>query len=201
VLNPGDLLYLPPRCAHDGVAMVGGCITYSIGFRAPVAQELGVRFLEYLQDQLRLPGNYADPDLQQQRRPARLGDDMVRRAREFLQGIRWDDNDVAQFLGCHLTEPKAHVVIPRPARPLSERAFIARVTRHGVGLALQTRMLFHGRTIFMNGEAREFGAPAARLLARLADRRFLPPRSQIDRESAQLLYPWYRAGYICLRNE
>jgi hypothetical protein len=61
-------------------------------------------------------------------------------------------------------------------------------------------MLFHGRTIFINGEACETGAPAARLLARLADRRSLPPRSRIDGESADLLYQWYRAGYICVNS-
>ena len=196
MLEPGGLLYLPPRCAHDGVAMAGGCVTISIGFRAPGAQELGARFLDYLQDHLRLAGIYEDPELRPQRHPARLGDGMVRKVRTFLRGIRWDGGDVAQFLGCHLTEPKAHVVIPRPARPLSERAFAARAARHGIGLALQTRMLFRDRTVFINGEARETGAPAARLFRRLADSRSLPPRSRIDGESAQLLYQWYRAGYI-----
>ncbi|MGT2491148.1 JmjC domain-containing protein [Cupriavidus basilensis] len=34
VLEPGDMLYLPPQYAHDGVAE-GECMTYSIGFRAP----------------------------------------------------------------------------------------------------------------------------------------------------------------------
>ncbi len=196
VLDPGDLLYLPPRCAHDGVAMAGGCVTYSIGFRAPGAQELGARFLDYLQDHLRLSGIYEDPELRPQRHPARLGDDMVRKVRRFLHGIRWNGGDVARFLGCHLTEPKAHVVIPRPPRPLSERAFAARVARHGVGLAAQTRMLFRGRAVFVNGETCETGAPAARLLARLADRRSLPPHCRIDPESARHLYQWYRAGYI-----
>ena len=34
VLGPGDMLYLPPRYAHLGIAL-GPCLTYSIGFRAP----------------------------------------------------------------------------------------------------------------------------------------------------------------------
>ena len=201
ITGPGDLLYLPPRCAHDGVAVGGGCVTVSIGFRAPGAQELGARFLDYLQDHLCLSGFYEDPELRQQRHPGRLGDDMVRKAQGFLRRIRWNGGDVARFLGCHLTEPKAHVLIARPARPLSERAFATLAARHGIGLAPQTRMLFRGRTVFVNGEACETGAPAARLLARLADRRSLPPRSRPDRESARLLYQWYRAGYICLGEE
>ncbi len=201
IVGPGDLLYLPPRCAHDGVAMDGGCVTYSIGFRAPGAQELGARFLDYLQDHVQLSGTYEDPELRPQRHPAELGDGMVRKARNFLQRIRWNSDDVARFLGCHLTEPKAHVLIPRPVRPLSERAFAARAARHGVGLAPQTRMLFRGRTVFVNGEACETGAPSARLLARLADRRSLPPNLRADRESARLLYQWYRSGYILLGDE
>jgi len=35
VLNPGDMLYLPPKWAHDGVAVGGDCMTYSVGFRVP----------------------------------------------------------------------------------------------------------------------------------------------------------------------
>ena len=49
MLEPGDMLYLPPHYAHDGVA-VGECMTYSIGFRAPSYQELGEAFLQFMAD-------------------------------------------------------------------------------------------------------------------------------------------------------
>ena len=39
LLEPGDMLYLPPGWGHDGTA-VGECMTCSIGFRAPTAVEL-----------------------------------------------------------------------------------------------------------------------------------------------------------------
>ena len=198
VLEAGDMLYLPPRCAHDGAATGGGCITYSIGFRAPDAQELGARFLDDLQDRLQLSGIYEDPGLKPARHPARLGDDMVRDAEQVLRRIRWGSADVARFLGRHLTEPRPHVVFSRPARPLTVQAFAARSARGGVRLAAPTRMLFRGGTFFINGEAHPAGAAAARLLVRLADRRSLPPLTRSDRESARLLYQWYRAGYIVL---
>lgn len=198
VLETGDMLYLPPRSAHDGVAVGGGCITYSIGFRAPDARELGARFLDDLQDRLQLSGIYADPGLTPRRHPARLGDDMVRDAEKVLRRIRWGSGDVARFLGCHLTEPKPHVVFSRPARPLTAWGFAARAASRGVRLALPTRMLFRGSMLFINGEACPAGAPATRLLARLADRRSLPPQARVGREAAELLYQWYRAGYIVL---
>jgi 50S ribosomal protein L16 3-hydroxylase len=62
VLEPGDMLYLPPHYAHDGVA-IGECMTYSIGFRSPSYQELGEAFLQFMADSIDLPGRYADPDL------------------------------------------------------------------------------------------------------------------------------------------
>jgi len=200
VVQPGDLLYLPPRCAHDGIA-VSDCITYSIGFRAPGAQELGARFLEYLQEQLRLEGIYSDPGLKPQRRPARLGDDMVGKVRNVLRRIHWSDVDAMRFLGCYLTEPKASVLFARPSRPLAKSAFLVRAARGGARLALPSRMLFRGNTLFINGEAHAPGTAAARQLSRLADRRSLPPLARLDRESAQLLYQWYRAGYINLGDE
>lgn len=200
VLHAGDILYLPPRRAHDGIAL-GDCITYSIGFRAPDAQELGVRFLEFLQDHLRLTGMYEDPDLRLQRSPALLGASMVRKAQRILERIRWSSEDVARFLGCHLTEPKAHVLFARPPRPLAAREYAARVARRGASLAPQTRMLFRGNTLFINGEACPVGAAAARTLARFADRRRLPPRARLDRESAHWLYHWYRVGYIELNSD
>ena len=200
VLQAGDLLYLPPRCAHDGVAL-SDCITYSIGFRAPGAQELGTRFLEFLQDELRLDGVYQDRGLTPARHPARLADEMVRKLCRMLRRIRWSEADAVRFIGCYLTEPKGHVTFTRPSRPVTERAFAARAARGGVRLAPPTRMLFRGAMLYVNGEAHLPAASAARCLTRLADRRALPPLARLDRESVQLLYQWYRAGYLTIGND
>nr|WP_320534533.1 cupin domain-containing protein [Robbsia andropogonis] len=51
VLNPGDMLYLPPHIAHDGIA-IGESITCSIGFRAADETELTVQFLHTLAEQI-----------------------------------------------------------------------------------------------------------------------------------------------------
>jgi 50S ribosomal protein L16 3-hydroxylase len=193
LLQPGDLLYLPPRCAHDGVA-VADCITYSIGFRAPSAKELANRFLEYLQDHLEVPGEYRDPDLRPARRPAHLDDATLQRMRKMLAALRWSRADVVRFLGAFLTEPAPEVVFRRPVRPLSPAAFARRIAREGIRLAPQSRMLYRGATVFVNGEAYDVGTAAARLRP-LADARALPP-GPLDRACARWLYRWYRAGYI-----
>jgi len=196
-LAPGDMLYLPPRVAHDGIA-VGECITASIGFRAPGARELAVRFLEFLEEEIALEGDYRDPDLRPARRPAQIGGDMLGKVVRTLGHIEWNAKDVLAFLGQYLTELKAHVVFEQPARALSAASFVRHAKRRGIAPALKTQMLFRGRTIFINGERHQSGACAARVLSKLADGRRLMPPLALDDEAAACLYQWYRAGYIVL---
>jgi 50S ribosomal protein L16 3-hydroxylase len=197
VLEPGDMLYLPPHVAHNGVA-IDECITCSIGFRAPDTQELATRFLEFLQDTLALDGRYADPELKFQRYPAHIGAPMLRQTAVMLSRIRWNTNDVARFLGRHLTEPKANVIFDPPLRPLARAAF-ARAARHrGVHLVLKSQMLYGNGAVFINGEEQAVHGTAARTLRRLADRRALPRGSALDSAASELIHEWYRAGYLGL---
>jgi 50S ribosomal protein L16 3-hydroxylase len=195
VLEPGDLLYLPPRCAHDGVA-VGECITYSIGFRAPTAQELGLRFFDFLTDQLHVDGMYADPDLEATRTPGRIPSVMLTRTASMLEKLRWTPADIVRFLGTYLTEPKTNVVFARPARRIAAGEFMRRAQRKGLSLDLRSRMLAYGKHIFINGESHECESRSARLLGKFADERRLRPPIKSNAESEHLLYDWYRAGYI-----
>ena len=123
---------------------------------------------------------------------------MVRSVGRMLEGIRWGAEDVADFLGRYLTEPKAHIVFRRPLRPLAPGAFARAVSRRGLRLALPTRMLFRGTTIFINGEACAMGARLAPAVTRLADQRAAAPGTRFDRQTLARLYEWYRAGYIIL---
>ena len=198
VLEPGDMLYLPPAWAHDGVA-ADDCMTYSIGFRAPAWQELAVEFLSHLQDRVALRGLYADPDLRPTTHPGRLGRDMIGAAQERLASIRWSQAEVVRFLGCYLTEPKPHVFF-RPPRPaLSLHAFTQRALLAGVSLAPKTHMLYDGSTVFINGESVRVEAGAGTLRARLrelADARQLHPHGENPPALFEQLYAWYRAGYL-----
>ena len=72
VLEPGDMLYLPPHCGHNGIAE-DDCMTYSIGFRTPAYQELAEQFLVYMQDRVHVEGMYADPKLKAPRHPSEIG--------------------------------------------------------------------------------------------------------------------------------
>ena len=194
-VEPGDLLYLPPHHAHDGVAM-SECITISIGFRAPSAAEITARFLEYLQDTLRPEGQYADPEMKPVASPASIDDDMLRKFSRMLRAIRWTDRDVADFAGRYLTEPKQHVVFERPARALTRTEFARVASREGLSLALPTAMLFHGSAFYINGDAHAASAAAAKVLRRLADQRVLHAPVRFNAECIDMLHEWYCAGYL-----
>ncbi len=194
VLGPGDMLYLPPRYAHYGRAL-DPCLTYSIGFRAPTHQELATQFLVHLQDRVNVPGGYADPDLKVQLHPAEISSDMIDRIAAMIEKIKVGREDVTQFLGSYLSEPKSHVYF-EPSRPLSQAKFVAHASKRGVRLALQSQMLFAGTQLFMNGESvRVVGAARSRLIV-LADRRYLAGPFHLPERAWAVLYDWYQAGYI-----
>ena len=195
LVEAGDLLYLPPLCAHEGTAR-GECITYSIGFRAASAQELGGRFLDFLHDRLELEGMYEDPDLKPTRTPGRIPDPMIARVSSLLEDLRWTREDVIEFVGRDLTEPKPNAVFQRPVPMLQPQTFATRIERAGVRLALRSRMLVHGVRIFLNGESHACRRECAKAMAVLADERHITPPLDASVQARHLLYGWYRAGYI-----
>lgn len=194
-LEAGDLLYLPPRCAHDGVAL-SDCITLSVGFRAPSAQDLCSRFLDFLQDKLDASGLYADPGLKATRQPARIAPQLARGMLKLLQQARWNRSDMLRFLGEDLSTPKPHVVFRPPLRPLSAAGFAHAAAARGLCLAPASILLYDDRGFYINGEHCGLPVPARALLRRLADCRSLPPRAAVPATAAETLYAWYRAGYL-----
>ena len=199
-LDGGDMLYLPPAYAHDGVA-VGACMTYSIGFRAPSAQELGTAFLDWLRDSIALEGRYADPSLIPTEEPARIDRTLQKRISGMLAGIRWSEAAVGRFLGCYLSEPKPSVFFEPPARPLGLAAFRSAAMRRGVRLDPRSQLLYDTRNAFLNGSALD-GAVTP-LIKRLANDRRLSGasvsavHSQRDSPIGQL-HQWYRDGFLHL---
>jgi 50S ribosomal protein L16 3-hydroxylase len=195
VLEPGDMLYLPPRWAHDGIA-VDDCMTYSIGFRAPAWQELGSEFLAWLQDHVRLDGIYADPGLAPARHPARLDERMLRQTQARLERIRWGRADVLRFLGCHLTEPKAHVFFSPPQAAARRAVFVQRARRGSLALALGSRMLYTRNLSFINGECEAVQGDTLRRLQALADTGRIRLGPGEPSALVGLLHRWQCAGWL-----
>ncbi len=195
VLEPGDMLYLPPHCAHNGIAE-DDCMTYSIGFRTPAYQELAEQFMVYMQDHVAVEGMYADPDLKAQKHPSEISRDMLQQVENAINKVRWNEHAIADFLGCYLSEPKPHIFFEAPTRPINEARFQQALHLQGVELNLKTQMLCHANSVFINGESNSVSATSYRALRELADNRVLPPSFALSAEAFDLLYQWYQAGYL-----
>lgn len=194
VLEPGDMLYLPPHWAHNGIA-VGECMTYSIGFRTPTAQELGAEFLGWLQERVCLDEVYADPDLQPQTNSAEIGAPMVDQVAAMLARIRWDRSQVADFLGHYLTEPKPHVFFDPPEEALPPARFRDRVKQAGFALDARSLLLFTSGRFYLNGEAVDVPSADAAAVAALAHRRRLDAGTAWSESLLALLHGWYCDGF------
>ncbi len=194
-LEQGDMLYLPPGCAHDGVAD-GECMTYSIGFRAPSAQELAQGFLEHVAETVVRQGFYADANLKPAARAALIDDAYVKKAAQLVGSLKPSVDAFETFLGHTLTEPKANVFFEAPEPMLTPAQFAKAVTRHGAALDLKTQMLYRGTRVFINGEIAE--APANEFLKTLADTRRTPRRATTSTVNIKAIYPWYIYGWLHL---
>lgn len=198
LLEAGDMLYLPPQIAHWGVAVGDDCMTYSIGFRAPKTQELAHEFLHYLQDQLHLPGIYADADLTVQSHPAEINRNMVDKVHQSLQAITWQPQQVGDFLGRYLTEPKTHIVFD-PPKKISLKLFAKRLHQHTLFLSLPSQMLFWQDRFYLNGESLTVPAQLLSLVKTFADDRCLDCTTldlTLMDDLAVLMHPHYLAGYV-----
>jgi 50S ribosomal protein L16 3-hydroxylase len=191
VLEPGDMLYLPPQWAHDGIAQ-GECMTCSIGFRVPEATELArevlIRFAEELDGEgpRRL---YRDPKQDATATPALVPDALEVFAAEAIERLLKDPAGLRSALGEILTEPKPRVWF-QAGEPLPDGV--------GVRLDARTRMVYDAQRVFANGESWRTGGRDARMLQRLADQRWLDSAT-VARASAalrELLNQWAEDGWL-----
>lgn len=189
-LEPGDMLYLPPRYAHDGIAE-GECMTYSIGFRAParaeLAQELLARFAEDAADDDSAV-LYRDARQEAVAQPAAIPVALQDFARDALSRAMAEPLVLERALGEYLTEPKASVWFEPGEKG---------VMLEGVRLDRRSRMMYDAQHIFINGESYRAGGRDATLMRRLADERQLGARELVraSDDALQLLSSWCDAGW------
>ncbi|CAH0138153.1 cupin domain-containing protein [Pseudomonas carnis] len=105
VLEPGDMLYLPPRLAHFGIAE-DNCMTYSVGFRAPSAAEVLTHFTDFLSQYLTDEERYTDADAQPVNDPHQIQGDALDRLKGLLAEHMSDERMLLTWFGQFMTEPR-----------------------------------------------------------------------------------------------
>jgi len=173
ILEPGDMLYLPPGWAHEGTAL-GTCMTCSIGARAPSRHEF---LAALLADQADAPEG-ADPRFRDAGRPAsrhpgQVPADMMQTLQGWATGWRPSQRAVREFIGRWLTEPAADVWFEGPARAPARSRFLSMAQRKGVRLDRASRMVWQAQQAYINGEPVQTGPADRALIRQLADHREL----------------------------
>jgi 50S ribosomal protein L16 3-hydroxylase len=194
LLEPGDMLYLPPRWGHDGIAE-GACITASIGFRAPAAEALAAELVQRVaENAIDDAGDGSDGRIYVDRgqpatpAPGRIPDALQDFADDAVDRLLADARQRRRALGELLSEPK-------PGTWFEGGAALAAAS--GVVLDRRTRMLYDAEHVFINGEAYRAGGRDATLMHALADTRALDAESvrRLGTAARALLVHWVEAGW------
>ena len=214
VLEPGDMLYLPPHVAHDGVA-IGDCMTISIGFRAPTLAVLARGMLEAAGDQLMarngldgglygsspLPGptlaeTYKDKGQAATPTPALVPDALLNAALDAVGKIKFDQALAARFMGLWLTEPSQAAMFESPEHA---RDLAGNFPAQGwLRLDRCSRMMYRKKELYINGELA--AVPASASLRKLADERQLACSrtlaTRLTADEIDMLEQWLDDGWL-----
>lgn len=192
VLEPGDMLYLPPRWGHDGIAESADCMTCSIGFRTPTPTELARDVLQRMIDNLEASDkepHYRDPAQTATATPGLIPTALQEFAQKAVIKALNDSRNLACALGEALTEPKA-IVWFDGGEPIA--------AGQGAQLDARTKMMYDADFVFINGESFRAGGKDAKLMQVLADQRHLGAAQvkSLSKAARELLDEWACDGWV-----
>jgi 50S ribosomal protein L16 3-hydroxylase len=162
ILEPGDMLYVPPRVGHSGMATGDGRLTCSVGFRAPSHREILQDFSDYVGRQLSEEVRFADPDLVPQTNPGHLTEKALQTVHRILRQYVDDQEKLADWFGRYMTVPKYQQeetdVEPYGLKDVQAHASAGRLLNRNEG----SRFAFeeHGPEIWLFVDGRRYSCPA-----------------------------------------
>jgi 50S ribosomal protein L16 3-hydroxylase len=172
LLEPGDILYVPPGVAHNGVAEGDDCMTYSIGFRAPSRGELIENWCGDLLGRLKEDDRYGDAGLSAQDNPGEIAPAAIGRLHAMVSEAMLDPDAFVRWFGTYSSARKYPEIDYAPDEPVEHaevRAWIA----NGVPLSRNpaSRLSFVRQAaailLFVDGQCFECAGESAALAERL----------------------------------
>ncbi|WP_109356750.1 cupin domain-containing protein [Sphingorhabdus sp. EL138] len=106
ICEPGDIVYIPPGVAHNGVAVDQHCMTYSIGFRAPSRSELIGYWIDDLLADMKDDDRYGDPVMKPQENPGEIQPEAIQRLHNMIMEKIGDREAFARWFGQYSSTPK-----------------------------------------------------------------------------------------------
>lgn len=199
LLEPGDMLYLPPGVPHDGVAYGGPCMTFSVGMRAPSQAELTGDLADYLAERLPEELRYADPDLAPAKATGEIDRHALGRLRQALPfAAALDEPTLSDWFGRFITRYRSTQVPAAMDKPLTAALLTkqleagAQLLRHPWSRLAWSRNK-SGCTLYVSGHA----YPASPALAeQLCAQRSLTPPKKLAAADRDLLLALVNDGHL-----
>ncbi|MFT4027484.1 MAG: cupin domain-containing protein [Novosphingobium sp.] len=171
VLEPGDILYVPPGVAHNGVALGDDCMTYSIGFRAPSRSELIGHWADAVLADLTEDDRYADSGLPPQGNPGEISAEALARLHALVIERMGDRQAFARWFGIYNSARKYPDVDWRLEEPV-DTAMVREWIAEGVPVERNPASRFSfirgdALLLFVDGECFDCTGEAARFAERL----------------------------------
>jgi 50S ribosomal protein L16 3-hydroxylase len=207
VLEPGDILYLPPRFPHHGIAQGDRCMTISVGFRAPTIHEI----MNGLVSKALADGDetlrYSDPDLRVQR-PGEIAPDAIAKIKHAIEREMLSPTAISDWLGQYITEPYCDVELQRSKKSLTAAQLKGRLQKARALVRAEGARFAYVRskpgaiTLYVNAQRHELSGKAALLGEVVADK-VLNPAGEIvkfcsDRKAATLLSQLIAEGALLI---
>lgn len=176
--EPGDLLYLPPQLAHYGVSQSDDCMTWSVGFRAPSADEVITSLADYIGESLCDDDRYSDPDLPLQTHNSEIGPDAIARVKALMLEKLNDDKIINAWFGRYMTQPKyMDQLIPAEESLTPEQLEQNLANGEVINLSEGSRLAFSDTenelTLFADGEGYPIPSSDKAIAIQLAEQKYL----------------------------
>jgi len=204
ILEPGDMLYLPPDVPHHGVAL-GECMTFSVGMRAPSQAEMIVDLADYLAEPLSEECRYIDPDLAPVKYAGEIDEAALCRVQQSiaaLSAIAHNKNALSDWFGRFITQYRSAQTASPPRKAIDMASLQtklhanAHIVRHPwVRFAWQAAQ--RGAVLYISGQSYHCSTALAQLICRQHTIE-LQDLSKIKTSDHAVLVQLINAGYLVL---
>jgi 50S ribosomal protein L16 3-hydroxylase len=209
ILEPGDMLYLPPHVGHHGLSLDDDCITYSFGYRSYQGQELWDSLGDYLSEQHTVTPLCIDPNWATLKATSAIPPEAWLQAKQLMQQMLEDDRLLQSWFGCFATrldqQAEQHMPFPLEEEDWADVSAFIQALRDSSGLLRDAtcRIAYTDNQLFINGCVWETSGVSPELFQYVANHRELDI-AELERllmhESDQLfLYDLWKLQWLQLR--
>jgi len=200
ILEPGDMIYIPPNVSHHGVSL-GESISFSVGYRAVSHADLLNDFIAHITHELPPKLTYEDADLKTQAHSSEITAEAINRVKQiFKTYLDSEHSEITRWFGRYMSDPKSEYT-EAPDEPIESISEITDEIKNGIKLYRHPASRFAYTTdngnilLFIDGNDYSVSINFAEQLCnnRLLDVNLIQSATEFEQ---QLIVDLYNAGSL-----